>query len=130
MTVRGGCSLLKLMTFYLDQRHAVVARALSLPSPLPPVAELLWALCPLQTHQTIVVQLLQSTTRLLECPWLQQQHKGSVEACVRTLAMVGEYRAWPLPGPGWGHQPHSSCLSGRSVLPGVCPAETALLSFC
>lgn len=47
-------------------------------------------LCLLQTHQTIVVQLLQSTTRLLECPWLQQQHKGSVEACVRTLAMVGE----------------------------------------
>ena len=46
--------------------------------------------CLLQTHQTIVVQLLQSTTRLLECPWLQQQHKGSVEACIRTLAMVGE----------------------------------------
>lgn len=44
----------------------------------------------LQTHQTIVVQLLQSTTRLLECPWLQQQHRASVEACVRTLAMVGE----------------------------------------
>lgn len=37
-----------------------------------------------------MVQLLQSTTRLLECPWLQQQHKGSVEACIRTLAMVGE----------------------------------------
>lgn len=46
--------------------------------------------CFSQTHQTIVVQLLQSTTRLLECPWLQQQHKGSVEACIRTLAMVGE----------------------------------------
>lgn len=44
----------------------------------------------LQTHQTIVVQLLQSTMRLLECPWLQQQHKGSVEACIRTLALVGE----------------------------------------
>ena len=44
----------------------------------------------LQTHQTIVVQLLQSTMRLLECPWLQQQHKSSVEACIRTLAMVGK----------------------------------------
>lgn len=53
----------------------------------------------LQTHQTIVVQLLQSTMRLLECPWLQQQHKGSVEACIRTLAMVGECaRPWPAPG--------------------------------
>ncbi|KFO23129.1 Inositol 1,4,5-trisphosphate receptor type 3 [Fukomys damarensis] len=51
----------------------------------------------LQTHQTIVVQLLQSTTRLLECPWLQQQHKGSVEACIRTLAMVAKGRAILLP---------------------------------
>lgn len=37
-----------------------------------------------------MVQLLQSTMRLLECPWLQQQHKSSVEACIRTLAMVGK----------------------------------------
>uniref|UniRef100_A0A8I3W504 Inositol 1,4,5-trisphosphate receptor n=1 Tax=Callithrix jacchus TaxID=9483 RepID=A0A8I3W504_CALJA len=51
----------------------------------------------LQTHQTIVVQLLQSTTRLLECPWLQQQHRGSVEACIRTLAMVAKGRAISLP---------------------------------
>ncbi|XP_045148223.1 inositol 1,4,5-trisphosphate receptor type 3 [Echinops telfairi] len=51
----------------------------------------------LQTHQTIVVQLLQSTTRLLECPWLQQLHKGSVEACIRTLAMVAKGRAILLP---------------------------------
>uniref|UniRef100_A0A452QKA9 Inositol 1,4,5-trisphosphate receptor n=1 Tax=Ursus americanus TaxID=9643 RepID=A0A452QKA9_URSAM len=51
----------------------------------------------LQTHQTIVVQLLQSTTRLLDCPWLQQQHKGSVEACIRTLAMVAKGRAISLP---------------------------------
>ncbi|KAK2507097.1 hypothetical protein MC885_000724 [Smutsia gigantea] len=49
------------------------------------------------THQTIVVQLLQSTTRLLECPWLQQQLKGSVEACIRTLAMVAKGRAISLP---------------------------------
>ncbi|XP_036879707.2 inositol 1,4,5-trisphosphate-gated calcium channel ITPR3 isoform X2 [Manis javanica] len=51
----------------------------------------------LQTHQTIVVQLLQSTTRLLECPWLQQQLRGSVEACIRTLAMVAKSRAISLP---------------------------------
>ncbi|KAK1338530.1 hypothetical protein QTO34_001647 [Cnephaeus nilssonii] len=51
----------------------------------------------LQTHQTIVVQLLQSTMRLLECPWLQQQHKGSVEACIRTLAMVAKGRGISLP---------------------------------
>ncbi|XP_057555898.1 inositol 1,4,5-trisphosphate receptor type 3 isoform X3 [Hippopotamus amphibius kiboko] len=51
----------------------------------------------LQTHQTIVVQLLQSTTRLLECPWLQQQHKGSVEVCIRTLAMVAKGRTISLP---------------------------------
>uniref|UniRef100_A0A7M4FZI7 Inositol 1,4,5-trisphosphate receptor n=1 Tax=Crocodylus porosus TaxID=8502 RepID=A0A7M4FZI7_CROPO len=51
----------------------------------------------LQTHQTIVVQLLQSTLRLLECPWLQQQHKSSVEACIRTLAMVAKSRSIVLP---------------------------------
>ncbi|MEE6493007.1 hypothetical protein FKM82_016698 [Ascaphus truei] len=51
----------------------------------------------LQTHQTIVVQLLQSTTRLLECLWLQQQHKGSVEACIRALAMVAKSRSISLP---------------------------------
>uniref|UniRef100_A0A8C3F4I5 Inositol 1,4,5-trisphosphate receptor n=1 Tax=Corvus moneduloides TaxID=1196302 RepID=A0A8C3F4I5_CORMO len=51
----------------------------------------------LQTHQTIVVQLLQSTMRLLECPWLQQQHKSSVESCIRTLAMVAKSRSIALP---------------------------------
>ncbi|XP_020855049.1 inositol 1,4,5-trisphosphate-gated calcium channel ITPR3 [Phascolarctos cinereus] len=51
----------------------------------------------LQTHQTIVVQLLQSCMRLLDCPWLQQHHKGSVEACIRTLAMVAKSRAISLP---------------------------------
>ncbi|XP_073472149.1 inositol 1,4,5-trisphosphate-gated calcium channel ITPR3 isoform X3 [Aquarana catesbeiana] len=51
----------------------------------------------LQTHQAIVVQLLQSTTRLLECPWLQQQYKGSVEACIRALAMVAKSRSIALP---------------------------------
>lgn len=51
-----------------------------------------------------MVQLLQSTTRLLECPWLQQQHKSSVESCIRTLAMVGKE---PLPGAGDRGQSHS-----------------------
>ncbi|XP_056413537.1 inositol 1,4,5-trisphosphate receptor type 3 isoform X2 [Hyla sarda] len=51
----------------------------------------------LQTHQTIVVQLLQSTARLLECPWLQQQYKGSVEACIRALAVVAKSRNICLP---------------------------------
>ncbi|XP_078500366.1 inositol 1,4,5-trisphosphate-gated calcium channel ITPR3 [Lissotriton helveticus] len=51
----------------------------------------------LQTHQAIVVQLLQSTIRLLECPWLQQQYKASVEACIRALAMVAKSRAIALP---------------------------------
>ncbi|NXF97233.1 ITPR3 protein, partial [Eubucco bourcierii] len=51
----------------------------------------------LQTHQTIVVQLLQSTMRLLECPWLQQQHRSTVEACIRTLAMVAKSRSIALP---------------------------------
>uniref|UniRef100_A0A8C9NWJ6 Inositol 1,4,5-trisphosphate receptor n=1 Tax=Serinus canaria TaxID=9135 RepID=A0A8C9NWJ6_SERCA len=50
-----------------------------------------------KTHQTIVVQLLQSTMRLLECPWLQQQHKSSVESCIRTLAMVAKSRSIALP---------------------------------
>ncbi|XP_041439755.1 inositol 1,4,5-trisphosphate receptor type 3 isoform X2 [Xenopus laevis] len=51
----------------------------------------------LQTHQTIVVQLLQSTTRLLDCPWLLQQYKASVEACIRALAMLAKSRSISLP---------------------------------
>ncbi|XP_068125479.1 inositol 1,4,5-trisphosphate-gated calcium channel ITPR3 isoform X2 [Hyperolius riggenbachi] len=51
----------------------------------------------LQTHQAIVVQLLQSTARLLECPWLQNQFKGGVEACIRALAMVAKSRGIALP---------------------------------
>ncbi|XP_077151617.1 inositol 1,4,5-trisphosphate-gated calcium channel ITPR3 isoform X2 [Ranitomeya variabilis] len=65
----------------------------------------------LQTHQTIVVQLLQSTTRLLECPWLQQQYKGSVEACIRALAMVAKSRNISLP---MDLDSHVSCLLNSS----------------
>lgn len=45
--------------------------------------------CSCQTHHTIVTQLLQSSVRLLDCPWLQQQHRGQVETCIKTLAMTG-----------------------------------------
>ncbi|CAK6983752.1 inositol 1%2C4,5-trisphosphate receptor type 3, partial [Scomber scombrus] len=43
----------------------------------------------LQTHHTIVTQLLQSSVRLLDAPWLQQQHRVQVETCIKTLAMTG-----------------------------------------
>ncbi|XP_051282507.1 inositol 1,4,5-trisphosphate receptor type 3 isoform X1 [Dicentrarchus labrax] len=51
----------------------------------------------LQTHYTIVTQLLQSSVRLLDCPWLQQQHRGQVETCIRTLAMTAKSRSITLP---------------------------------
>ncbi|XP_078276818.1 inositol 1,4,5-trisphosphate-gated calcium channel ITPR3 [Rhinoraja longicauda] len=51
----------------------------------------------LQTHQSIVVQLLQSECRLLDCSWLQQQQKPSVENCIRTLAMMAKSRSIHLP---------------------------------
>lgn len=43
-----------------------------------------------QTHHTIMTQLLQSSVRLLDCPWLQQQQRSLVETCIKTLAMTGE----------------------------------------
>uniref|UniRef100_A0A8C6XGG3 Inositol 1,4,5-trisphosphate receptor n=1 Tax=Naja naja TaxID=35670 RepID=A0A8C6XGG3_NAJNA len=67
----------------------------------------------LQTHQTIVVQLLQSTMRLLECSWLQQQQKSSVETCIRTLAMVGKNRSIALPMDLDAHA--SSLLNSSSI---------------
>ncbi|XP_029994303.1 inositol 1,4,5-trisphosphate-gated calcium channel ITPR3 isoform X3 [Sphaeramia orbicularis] len=51
----------------------------------------------LQTHHTIVTQLLQSSVRLLDCPWLQQQHRGQVEACIRTLALTAKSRSISVP---------------------------------
>ncbi|TDH11017.1 hypothetical protein EPR50_G00081930 [Perca flavescens] len=51
----------------------------------------------LQTHHTIVTQLLQSSVRLLDCPWLQQQHRGQVETCIRTLALTAKSRSIALP---------------------------------
>ncbi|XP_041654917.1 inositol 1,4,5-trisphosphate receptor type 3 [Cheilinus undulatus] len=51
----------------------------------------------LQTHHTIMTQLLQSSVRLLDCPWLQQQHRGQVETCIRTLALTAKNRSIALP---------------------------------
>ncbi|XP_058499615.1 inositol 1,4,5-trisphosphate receptor type 3 isoform X2 [Solea solea] len=51
----------------------------------------------LQTHHTIVTHLLQSSVRLLDCPWLQQQHRGLVETCIKTLAMTAKSRSIALP---------------------------------
>uniref|UniRef100_A0A672NV96 Inositol 1,4,5-trisphosphate receptor n=1 Tax=Sinocyclocheilus grahami TaxID=75366 RepID=A0A672NV96_SINGR len=49
-----------------------------------------------EAHHTIVKQLLQSTMRLLDCPWLQPQQKVQVESCIRTLAVTSN-RSIPLP---------------------------------
>uniref|UniRef100_A0A3Q3KDU2 Inositol 1,4,5-trisphosphate receptor n=1 Tax=Monopterus albus TaxID=43700 RepID=A0A3Q3KDU2_MONAL len=51
----------------------------------------------LQTHHTIVTQLLQSSVRLLDCPWLQQQHRAQVEACIKTLAKTAKSLSILLP---------------------------------
>ncbi|XP_068602386.1 inositol 1,4,5-trisphosphate-gated calcium channel ITPR3 [Brachionichthys hirsutus] len=51
----------------------------------------------LQTHHTIMTQLLQSSVRLLDCPWLQQQHRGQVETCIKTLAMTAKSRSIAIP---------------------------------
>ncbi|KAM9750737.1 inositol 1,4,5-trisphosphate-gated calcium channel ITPR3 isoform 2-T2 [Menidia menidia] len=51
----------------------------------------------LQTHHSIVSQLLQSSLRLLDCAWLQQQHRPQVEACIRTLALTAKSRSISLP---------------------------------
>ncbi|XP_048064932.1 inositol 1,4,5-trisphosphate receptor type 3 isoform X3 [Megalobrama amblycephala] len=50
-----------------------------------------------EAHHTTVKQLLQSTMRLLDCPWLQPQQKAQVESCIRTLAMTIKSRSIPLP---------------------------------
>ncbi|XP_056279702.1 inositol 1,4,5-trisphosphate receptor type 3 isoform X2 [Pseudoliparis swirei] len=51
----------------------------------------------LQTHNTIMTQLLQSSVRLLDCPWLQLQHRGQVETCIKTLAMTAKSRSIAIP---------------------------------
>ncbi|XP_061758763.1 inositol 1,4,5-trisphosphate receptor type 3 [Nerophis ophidion] len=51
----------------------------------------------LQSHHTIVTQLLQSSVRLLDCPWLQQQHRAQVETCIKTLAVTAKSRSITLP---------------------------------
>ncbi|KAJ8257213.1 hypothetical protein GJAV_G00183130 [Gymnothorax javanicus] len=51
----------------------------------------------LQTHHTILIQLLQSCIRLLECQWLQQVQRSLVETCIKTLATTAKSRSIPLP---------------------------------
>ncbi|KAM9828211.1 inositol 1,4,5-trisphosphate-gated calcium channel ITPR3 isoform 3-T4 [Syngnathus typhle] len=51
----------------------------------------------LQSHHSIVTQLLQSSVRLLDCPWLQQQHQSQVETCIKTLAITAKSRSITLP---------------------------------
>ncbi|XP_077567065.1 inositol 1,4,5-trisphosphate-gated calcium channel ITPR3 [Stigmatopora nigra] len=51
----------------------------------------------LQSHHTIVTQLLQSSVRLLDCPWLQQQHRSQVETCIKTLAVTAKTRTISVP---------------------------------
>ncbi|XP_054628941.1 inositol 1,4,5-trisphosphate receptor type 3 isoform X2 [Dunckerocampus dactyliophorus] len=51
----------------------------------------------LQSHHAIVTQLLQSSVRLLDCPWLQQQHRAQVETCIKTLAVTAKSRSIALP---------------------------------
>ncbi|KAJ4934650.1 hypothetical protein JOQ06_007435, partial [Pogonophryne albipinna] len=67
----------------------------------------------LQTHHTIVTQLLQSSVRLLDCPWLQQQHRGQVETCIKTLAMTAKSRSIPLP---LDLESQISCMLSSSAL--------------
>ncbi|KAI4798728.1 hypothetical protein KUCAC02_020530 [Chaenocephalus aceratus] len=67
----------------------------------------------LQTHHTIVTQLLQSSVRLLDCPWLQQQHRGQVETCIKTLAMTAKSRSIALP---LDLESQISCMLSSSAL--------------
>uniref|UniRef100_A0A3P9IE27 Inositol 1,4,5-trisphosphate receptor n=1 Tax=Oryzias latipes TaxID=8090 RepID=A0A3P9IE27_ORYLA len=62
-----------------------------------PFSENSFPLC--QTHHTIVIKLLQSCIRLLDCQWLQQQHKVQVDACIRTLSMTGDAQTPPVISP-------------------------------
>jgi len=44
----------------------------------------------MQTRQPIFIKLLQSTYRLISCPWLSGQQKFHIENCLRTLTDIGE----------------------------------------
>ncbi|TRY82341.1 hypothetical protein DNTS_000065, partial [Danionella cerebrum] len=50
-----------------------------------------------EAHHTTVKQLLQSTMRLVDSPWLQPLQKVQVESCIRTLAVTSKNRSIPLP---------------------------------
>jgi len=44
----------------------------------------------MQTRQPVFIKLLQSTYRIVLCPWLSGQQKYHVENCLRTLTDIGE----------------------------------------
>jgi len=44
----------------------------------------------MQTRQPVFIKLLQSTYRIILCPWLSGQQKFHVENCLRTLVDIGE----------------------------------------
>ncbi|XP_051964558.1 inositol 1,4,5-trisphosphate receptor type 3-like isoform X4 [Xyrauchen texanus] len=50
-----------------------------------------------EAHHTTVKQLLQSTMRLLDCPWLQPLQKVQVEACIRTMSVTTKSHSILLP---------------------------------
>lgn len=43
-----------------------------------------------QTHQNTFIRLLQSALRVSNCTWISTLQKTSIEACIKTLADVGE----------------------------------------
>ncbi|XP_042563423.1 inositol 1,4,5-trisphosphate receptor type 2 isoform X3 [Clupea harengus] len=51
----------------------------------------------LQTHQPIFIQLLQSSFRVYNCPWLNAAQKTNIEGCIKTLADVAKNRAIAIP---------------------------------
>ena len=44
----------------------------------------------MQTRQPIFIKLLQSTYRVIQCPWLSGQQKFHVENCLRSLTDTGD----------------------------------------
>lgn len=125
--VRGGCSLLKLVTFYLDQRLTVVVRALG-PCPPAGVAELplgfcvscrrirrLWSSCCSPPRGCSSVLGCSSSTR---APW--RPAFAPSPWWVSNRAGLPQCRLQPH---NYHLIPEPECLSGWSVLPGTSFAD-------